>query len=421
MSNRKKSKKPPPLPLILPTDDNNSQLNIIPPGPNDHFIVPDDDTINRLHPNQVGSTFKSTSTNPVSDISLQLGDIAIDHAIDDRQKERLEYFIKRKKELGDLRGDEDFEKLSELGAGNGGVVHCVKHKPTSLIMAKKMIHLEVKPAIRKQIVTELRILHECNSPYIVGFYGAYPSDGEINICMEYMDGGSLDLVLKKTGKIPEPYSRKITYAVLRGLSYLREKHQIIHRDVKPSNILVNSQGEIKICDFGVSGQLIDSMANSFVGTRSYMSPERLQGSNYSVASDLWSLGLSLLEISFGMYPIPPPDTSTQVQLFGPQVLEDNLISPHPKTPRTPRSPGTKPMAIFELLEYIVNQPAPKLPKRIFSDNMRDFVERCLKKNPTERPDLSSLMQHPWLEGVENDSIDIAEWVNRISKMPTPTQ
>lgn len=59
--------------------------------------------------------------------------------------------------------------------------------------------------------------------------------------------------------------------VLKGLAYLREKHQIIHRDVKPSNILVNSRGEIKICDFGVSGQLIDSMANTFVGTRSYMS------------------------------------------------------------------------------------------------------------------------------------------------------
>ena len=129
------------------------------------------------------------------------------------------------------------------------------------------------------------------------------SNNEINICMEYMDGGSLDLVLKKAGKIPEPYSRKIIYAVssifsyfcqilsqrrtpfyicfliiqvLRGLSYLQERHQIIHRDVKPSNILVNSQGEIKICDFGVSGQLIDSVANSFVGTRSYMSPERLQ-------------------------------------------------------------------------------------------------------------------------------------------------
>merc|ERR1719412_196331 len=240
--------------------------------------------------------------------------------------------------------------------------------------------------------------------------------------MEYMDGGSLDLILRKAGRIQEPYTRKITDAVIRGLTYLREKHHIIHRDIKPSNILVNSQGEIKICDFGVSGQLIDSMANSFVGTRSYMSPERLQGSQYSVASDLWSLGLSLLEISFGMYPIPPPDTSSLVQLFGPQILEDTSIVPNPRTPRTPKSPGMKPMAIFELLEYIVNQPPPKLPYKVFSENMRDFVDRCLKKNPNERPDLATLMKHPWLDGVENDTtIDIAEWVGKIAKMPTPTQ
>ena len=68
----------------------------------------------------------------MSDVSLQLRDIVICDAVDDKQRERLEEFIKCKKELGDLRGDEDFEKLSELGAGNGGVVHCVKHKPTRL-------------------------------------------------------------------------------------------------------------------------------------------------------------------------------------------------------------------------------------------------------------------------------------------------
>lgn len=79
-----------------------------------------------------------------------------------------------------------------------------------------MIHLEVKPAIRNQILRELTVLHECNSPYIVGFYGAFNSDGEINICMEYMDGGSLDLVLRKVTRIPESILGKITEAVSPG-------------------------------------------------------------------------------------------------------------------------------------------------------------------------------------------------------------
>jgi mitogen-activated protein kinase kinase 1 len=292
--------------------------------------------------------------------------------------------------------------------------------------------MDVKPAIRKLIVNELKILHECNSPYIVGYFGAYQCDGEVNVFMEYMDGGSLDVILRKIGKIPEPYTRKITHAVLRGLAYLREKHQIIHRDIKPSNILVNTQGEIKICDFGVSGQLIDSMANTFVGTRSYMSPERLQGSQYSVASDLWSLGLSLLEISLGIYPIPPPDQETLVQIFGPQVADDNHVMQPPTSagsraqargavvPAVNR-PQPKPMAIFELLEYIVNQPPPQLPSRVFSEHMRDFVDRCLKRNANERADLSSLINHEWLKGVETDDIDIAEWVTSISQIPTSPQ
>jgi mitogen-activated protein kinase kinase 1 len=87
-----------------------------------------------------------------------------------------------------------------------------------------------------------------------------------------------------------------------------------------------------------------------------------------------------------MYPIPPPDISNQIHLFGPQDLDNNLNSLHPMT-----LVGAKQMSIFELLEYIVNEPVAELPKKIFSDNMRDFVERCMKKDPTERPDLSSLM------------------------------
>lgn len=132
--------------------------------------------------------------------------------MDEEQRKRLESFLGQKEKVGELC-DEDFEKLGELGAGNGGVVMKVRHKKYGLIMARKLIHLEVKPAIKKQIIRELKVLHECNFAHIVGFYGAFYSDGEISICMEYMDGGSLDLILKKAGRIPEPILSTITSAV----------------------------------------------------------------------------------------------------------------------------------------------------------------------------------------------------------------
>uniref|UniRef100_A0A671WMG8 Dual specificity mitogen-activated protein kinase kinase 2 n=1 Tax=Sparus aurata TaxID=8175 RepID=A0A671WMG8_SPAAU len=257
------------------------------------------------------NTIDAASEANLEALQKKLGELDLD----EQQRKRLEAFLTQKAQVGELK-DEDFDPICELGAGNGGVVNKVRHKPSGLVMARKLIHLEIKPAIRNQIIRELQVLHECNSPYIVGFYGAFYSDGEISICMEHMDGGSLDQVLKEAGRIPEEILGKVSIAVLRGLAYLREKHQIMHRDVKPSNILVNSRGEIKLCDFGVSGQLIDSMANSFVGTRSYMSPERLQGTHYSVQSDVWSMGLSLVELAIGRYPIPPPDAKELEGIFG---------------------------------------------------------------------------------------------------------
>ncbi len=153
--------------------------------------------------------------------------------ITETQKDKLEEFLKCREKIGDLTTD-DLSVAGELGSGNGGVVLKVRHRKTGTVMAKKvirffhrffsflfliliifiqLIHLEVKPAVRNQILRELTVLHECNSPYIVGFYGAFNSDSEINICMEYMDGGSLDLVLRKVNRITEPVLAKITEAV----------------------------------------------------------------------------------------------------------------------------------------------------------------------------------------------------------------
>lgn len=92
--------------------------------------------------------------------------------MDDTQRARLEFFLCQKEKVGEL-SDDDFEKLGQLGLGNGGVVNKVRHKSSGVIMARKLIHLEVKPAIKKQIIRELKVLHECNFAHIVGFYGAF--------------------------------------------------------------------------------------------------------------------------------------------------------------------------------------------------------------------------------------------------------
>jgi len=244
--------------------------------------------------------------------------------------------------------------------------------------------------------------------------------------MEYMDGGSLDLLLKRAGRIPEPILGKISIAVLKGLTYLRENHKIMHRDVKPSNILVNSRGEIKMCDFGVSGQLIDSMANSFVGTRSYMSPERLQGTHYTVQSDVWSMGLSMVEMAIGKYPIPPPSEEELGAVFGDNAMEEHMTAA--KTGKrllgvrtslyVSGQEGPRPMAIFELLDHIVNEPPPTLPAKYFSQEFQQFCNSCLQKYPTERADLPTLMNHAFVKRTEEEydkNINFGEWVCKMMK------
>lgn len=362
----------------------------------------------------------------VDEIQKKIGDLDIDPD----QKRRLENFLEQKQKVGELTAD-DFEKLGELGAGNGGVVTKVIHKTSGLVMARKLIHLEIKPIVRNQIFRELTVLHDCNSPYIVGFYGAFYSDGEIGICMEYMNGGSLDLLLKSAGRIPEPILGKMTTSVLKGLTYLRETHSIIHRDVKPSNILVNSGGEIKLCDFGVSGQLIDSMANSFVGTRSYMSPERLQGNHYSVQSDIWSLGLSLVEMAIGRFPIPPPEQSDIDAIFtkNGDVMKEHMNAALSGKPlpacksnfSVPGADGPRPMAIFELLDNIVNDPPPKLPAGKFSEEFEKFTETCLRKIAKEREDLNILMNFPFVHKYANcNDVDFGHWVCQVMNIKPNT-
>ncbi|KAI0917285.1 hypothetical protein AcW1_007486 [Taiwanofungus camphoratus] len=321
--------------------------------------------------------------------------------------------------------NEDLKDMQELGQGNGGSVKKVEHVPTGTIMAKKIVLIDAKPSVRKQILRELQIMHDCNSNYIISFFGAFISDPNICICMEFMDKGSLDGIYKKIGPIDIDVVGKVALAVLEGLTYLYDVHRIIHRDIKPSNILCNSQGQIKICDFGVSGELINSIADTFVGTSTYMSPERIQGAQYTVKSDVWSLGISLIELALGRFPFSDSssDDSDLSEFEG--TLSPSRPAPLPSKTKEQKDKkkkrkskgvslqgGGMTMSILELLQHIVNEPAPRLtPEGRFPKEAENFVDSCLLKDPEQRKTPKDLLKYPWIEHSRTATIDLEAWAS----------
>ncbi|ODV86612.1 hypothetical protein CANARDRAFT_184443, partial [[Candida] arabinofermentans NRRL YB-2248] len=295
---------------------------------------------------------------------------------------------------------EDLVLLKKLGSGNSGTVSKVLHLPTQKAMARKIIHVETKEVIQSQIIRELRIMHECDSPFIIGFFGSFLHEGDVVICMEYVDCGSLDKIFNLTGPFPEFILRHVAYSVLSGLNYLYDNHRIIHRDVKPSNVLLDSKGNMKLCDFGVSRELINSMADTFVGTSTYMSPERIQGGVYSVKGDVWSLGLMLYELASGKFAFNS-NSGDMIQKGGPD-------------------------SILDLLQRIVNEKPPSLsPDDGFSPELCEFIDLCLKKERL-RSDPHELMKHAFLKGfIEDENTmlissnyrsDIKRWAKNVRRV-----
>ncbi|KAG1663040.1 Dual specificity mitogen-activated protein kinase kinase 4 [Nymphon striatum] len=269
---------------------------------------------------------------------------------------------------------EDLLDLGEIGRGSFGTVSKMIHRKSSTVMAVKRIRSTIDAKEQKELQMDLDVVMKSNDcPFIVQFYGAIFKEGDCWICMELMDT-SLDKFYKFVfeelkQRIPESILGKITVTV----------------NVKPNNILLDKRGNIKLCDFGISGQLVDSIARSRdAGCRPYMAPERIdpqRARGYDVRSDVWSLGITLIEVATGHFPYPTWHT------------------------------------VFDQLNQVVLGDPPQLSLnqngQTFSLEFVNFVNTCLIKDENQRPKYNKLLMDPFIKKSELAQVDVAGYISSI--------
>ncbi|KAJ4887059.1 Mitogen-activated protein kinase kinase 5 [Raphanus sativus] len=257
----------------------------------------------------------------------------------------------------------ELERVNRIGSGAGGTVYKVIHRPTSKPFALKVIYGNHEENVRRQICREIEILRSVDHANVVKCHDMFDHNGEIQVLLEFMDGGCLEGVHVSREEELSDMSRQI----LDGLAYLH-RHHIVHRDIKPSNLLIDSGKRVKIADFGVSRILAQTMdpCNSSVGTIAYMSPERINtdlnhGRYNGYAGDVWSLGVSILEFYLGRFPLAVSRQGDWASLMCAICMS-----------QPPEAPATA------------------------SEEFRHFVSCCLQSDPPKRWSAQQLLQHPFI-------------------------
>lgn len=251
----------------------------------------------------------------------------------------------------------------EIGKGAYGRVYKGLDLENGDFVAIKQVSLEnIAQEDLNIIMQEIDLLKNLNHKNIVKYLGSLKTRSHLHIILEYVENGSLANIIKpnKFGPFPESLVAVYIAQVLEGLVYLHEQG-VIHRDIKGANILTTKEGLVKLADFGVATKLTEADVNthSVVGTPYWMAPEVIEMSGVCAASDIWSVGCTVIEL---LTCVPP-------------YYE---LQPMP--------------ALFR----IVQDERPPIPESL-SPDITDFLRQCFKKDARQRPDAKTLLSHPWIQ------------------------
>ncbi|KAI9664448.1 MAG: hypothetical protein M1821_005894 [Bathelium mastoideum] len=268
----------------------------------------------------------------------------------------------------DLEGLKDYQLGDCLGKGAFGSVYRALNWNTGETVAVKQVRLADLPkAELRVIMLEIDLLKNLNHSNIVKYHGSVKSAESLYIILEYCENGSLHSICKNFGKFPENLVALYMSQVLNGLLYLHEQG-VIHRDIKGANILTTKEGLVKLADFGVATRTTGLHEASVVGTPYWMAPEVIELSGATTASDIWSLGCTVIELLEGKPPY-------------------HQLQPMP--------------ALFR----IVNDDHPPLPDGA-SPAVRDFLMQCFQKDPNLRVSARKLLKHPWIASAGKTEVPI---------------
>ncbi|XP_069705463.1 cyclin-dependent kinase-like 2 isoform X2 [Periplaneta americana] len=283
---------------------------------------------------------------------------------------------------------EKYEHISVVGEGSYGLVMKCKHRESGQLVAiKKFIETEEDQTVRKMALREIRMLKKLRHENLVNMIEVFRRKRRFYLVFEFMDHTILDELENNTSGLGDELSRQYIFQVLRGIEFCHNNN-IVHRDVKPENVLVSQLGVIKLCDFGFARLLAHpgETYTDYVATRWYRAPELLVGdTKYGREVDIWAVGCLFAEMMSGD-PLFPGDSDID-QLYQIIKLLGKLSHRHQQlVARNPMFKGLKKGSedgVRSLYKLFPGWPHLAL----------DFISLCLKLDPVHRPSSSELIRH----------------------------